>query len=180
MQDIHDIRPPVLVGMDPLFLRVALIALALLLLGGAAFLVYRYLRRKKSGANSNLLMLPMPLAPLEAALNELGRLDDSMGTHPRQYYFRLTEIIKRFVGRQFNIKAPEMTTQELVPVLRDLGIDRELFADTRDFLLFSDMIKYAGQAPSLSIMNEHLALVRTFVTRVGTNDEEKNVEARDV
>ena len=49
MQDIHDIRPPVQVGMDPIFLKAVLIALALMLLVGAVLLVYRYLRQKKVG-----------------------------------------------------------------------------------------------------------------------------------
>ena len=180
MQDIHDIRPPVMVGMDPFFLRAVLMVLALVLLGGVAFLVYRYLRQRQQGADSNLLMLPMPLAPRAAAMNALSRLEDSMESNPRDYYFRLTEIIKRFMGRHFNIKAPEMTTQELIAVLRDLKLDRELFSEIRDFMLFSDMIKYAGQAPSFSMMNKHLALARTFVTRTGNDDGDKTVEAENV
>lgn len=180
MQDIHDIRPPVQVGMDPFFLKAVLIALALMLLVCVALLVYRYLKRKKSKPGTNLLMLPMPLPCLEAALTELSRLDDLMGTHPRHYYFRLTEIIKRFIGKQFNIKALEMNTQELISALRAVGLDRGLFADTREFLLFSDMIKYAGQAPSSPMMKAHLAFVKTFVTRVGEKDEETTVEEKNV
>ncbi|ACN16038.1 hypothetical protein HRM2_29510 [Desulforapulum autotrophicum HRM2] len=180
MQDIHDIRPPVQVGMDPFFLKVALIALALMLLVCVALLVYRYLRRKKSGPGTNLLMLPMPLPPLETALSELGCLDDLMVTHPRYYYFRLTEIIKRFIGKAFKIKALEMNTQELTSALREVGLDRGLFADTREFLLCADMIKYAGQVPSSPMMKGHLAFVRTFVTRVGEKNEETTVEEKDV
>ena len=125
-------------------------------------------------------MLPMPLPCLEAALNQLSRLDESMGTDPRYYYFRLTEIIKRFMGKQFNIKAPEMNTQELISALREVGLERGLFSETREFLLCSDMIKYAGQAPSSPMMKEHLAFVRTFVTRVGETDKETTVEEKDV
>ena len=169
MQDIHDIRPPVQVGMDPAFLKAALIAIVLVLLAVAAIFALRYFRRKSSAIKLNLPMLPPPPPPLEAALNELNRLDYLMIENPRLFYFRLTEIIKRFLGKMFVIKALEMNTQELIPALKGfVEVDREMFADMREFLLFSDRIKYAGeiQVPPSSVMNVHLSFVRTFVTLI--------------
>lgn len=167
MQDIHDIRPPVQVGMDPESLKVALITLILVLIAFAAIFTLRYFRRRRSGGKLNLLMLPPPPPPIEAALNELNRLDDLMVADPRLFYFRLTEIIKRFLGKVFIFKAPEMNTQELVPALKDLvGLDRELFSDMREFLIFSDAIKYAGEDPPFSAMKVHLVFARDFVTLV--------------
>lgn len=166
MQDIHDIRPPVQVGMDPALLKVALLVLALVLLAAVAFFALRYFWRKRATLKSNLPMLPPP-PPLEVALDGLNRLDDLMAADPRLFYFRLTEIIKRFLGRTFDFKAPEMNTQELIPVLKGLvGFDRELFADMREFMIFSDRIKYAGEAPSGSVMKLHLTFARTFVSLV--------------
>lgn len=182
MQDIHDIRPPVQVGMDPALLKAALIVLALVVLAVVIFFALRYFRCKRSTLKSNFPMLPPPLPPLEAALNELNLLDDLMAAEPRLFYFRLTEIIKRFLGKTFNFKAPEMNTQELIPALKVLiELDRELFADMRGFLLFSDRIKYAGEAPSSSVMEVHLSFARSFVTLVdqnlsGENGEEQNRE----
>jgi hypothetical protein len=181
MQDIHDIRPPVQVGMDPALLKAALIVLALVLLAVGAFFALGYFRRKRSTLKSNLPMLPPPPPPLEAALDGLNRLDDPMVADPRLFYFRLTEIIKRFLGKKFIIKAPEMNTQELIPALKGLGLDRELFSDIREFLLFSDRIKYAGEAPPSSAMEVHLTFARTFVTLVdqklaGQKEEEKDGE----
>ncbi|MCP4113920.1 MAG: hypothetical protein GY737_00680 [Desulfobacteraceae bacterium] len=166
--DIHDIRPPVPVGMDPLVMRVALILLILLLLACAGFFLYRCLKRRKAGNSADLPLLPLPLPPNEAALKALDSLGDLMLGAPRLYYFRLTEIVKRFIGRQFDLGAPEMTTQELVFSIRDLGIDKGLLADTREFLLFSDTIKYAGEDPSPSMMQGHGAFVRKFIVAVAS------------
>lgn len=180
MQDIHDIRPPVQVGMDPALLKAALIVLALVVLAAVIFFALRYFRCKRSTLKSNFPMLPPPLPPLEAALNELNLLDDLMAAEPRLFYFRLTEIIKRFLGKTFNFKAPEMNTQELIPVLKGLvGLDRELFTDMREFLLFSDRIKYAGEAPPSSVMKVHLTFARKFVTLVDQKEEEKG-DGKDV
>jgi hypothetical protein len=178
VQDIHDIRPPVQVGMDPALIKIALLVLLFVLLAVVAIFTLRYFRRKRSDLKLNLLMLPPPPPPLEAALNELNRLDAIMIADPRLFYFRLTEIIKRFLGKIFVIKAPEMNTQELIPVLKDhVGFDRELFADMRELLLFSDEIKYAGEDPPFSSMKHHLSFVKTFVTLV--DQKKKESEAKN-
>lgn len=180
MQDIHDIRPPVQVGMDPLFLRIALVLLILFVLGCVGFFVYRYLKRRKAGKTADVPLLPLPLPPDEAALKALESLGDLMAGAPRLYYFRLTEIVKRFIGKQFHLGAPEMTTQEFVLSIRALGIDKGLLADAREFLLFSDTIKYAGEDPSPSMMQGHGAFVRKFIVAVAsTNRENKQEENGD-
>ncbi len=179
MQDIHDIRPPVQVGMDPLLLRIALILLILFVLGCVGFLLYRYLKRRKAGNTADVLLLPLPLPPDEAALKALEALGDLMARAPRLYYFRLTGIVKRFIGKQFHLGAPEMTTQEFVLSIRSLGIDKGLLADAREFLLFSDTIKYAGEDPSPSMMQGHEAFVRKFIVTVASTDQEDGPKRED-
>ncbi|MBI9090029.1 MAG: hypothetical protein JEZ12_12505 [Desulfobacterium sp.] len=174
IRDIHDIRPPVQVGMDPLFMRIALILLVLFVLGCVGFFLYRYLKRRRIGRTAEVPLLPLPLPPDQAALKALESLGDLMARAPRLYYFRLTEIVKRFIGKQFHLGAPEMTTQEFVLSIRSLGIDKGLLADAREFLLFSDTIKYAGEDPSPLMMQGHEAFVRKFIVTVASTNE-KNV-----
>ena len=176
LNDIHDIRPPVQVGMDPLLMRVALILLILLVLACAGFFLYRYVKRRRALKTADLLLLPLPLPPDEAAIKALDSLGDLMGRAPRLYYFRLTEIVKRFIGKQFHLGTPEMTTQELVFSIKAIGIDRGLLADTREFLLFSDPIKYAGEDPSPSMMQGHEAFVRKFIVTVASTNQETGQE----
>jgi len=183
MDDIHDIRPPVQVGMDPFLIRVALIVFAAVVLLLVLFLVYGYLKRRKVRKSANLPLLPLPLPPGEAALKALDTIIDLMTSNPRLFYFRLTEILKRFIGKQFEFGAPEMTTQELVASIRSLGFDRQDLADIRDFLLFSDTIKYAGKAPLSEIMQGHGVFVRQFITSAAasaTDNDEKTGELEDV
>jgi len=185
MEDIHDIRPPVQVGMDPFLIRVALIVFAAVALAAVAFLIYGYLKRRKARKSANLLLLPLPLSLDEAAFKALDSIMDLMTSNPRLFYFRLTEILKRFIGKQFEFGAPEMTTQELVASIRSLGFDRQDLADIRDFLLFSDTIKYAGKAPLSEIMQGHGVFVRQFITSAAaaasaTDNDEKPGELEDV
>ncbi len=179
LRDIHDIRPPVQVGMDPLLIRIALILLILFVLGCAGFFLYRYLKRRKAGKTADVPLLPLPLPPDEAALKALESLSDLMARAPRLYYFRLTEIVKRFIGKQFNLGAPGMTTQEFVLSIRSLGIDKGLLADAREFLLFSDTIKYAGEDPPSSMMQGHEAFVRKFIVTVASTNGENVLEEGD-
>jgi hypothetical protein len=172
MQDIHDIRPPVQVGMDLFLLRIVLILFILFVLGCVGFFLYRYLKGRKAGKTADVLLLPLPLPPDEAALKALESLGDLMAGAPRLYYFRLTGIVKRFIGKQFHLGAPEMTTQEFVLSIRSLGMDKGLLAEAREFLLFSDTIKYAGEDPSPLMMQGHGAFVRNFIVTLASMKQE--------
>ena len=97
MQDIHDIHPPVEVGMDPFILQAALAVLAIVLLSMLIFfLVRRYLKnRKVKGIDQNLL--PEPLPPLEQAMEAIKLLKVRQYHDLRQFYFDLTAILKRYI-----------------------------------------------------------------------------------
>jgi len=163
MQDIHDIRPPVPVGIDPWLIKMAGIALALVLAAVLCYLLFCYLKKRQDSKPGDLLLLPLPLPPDEAALKELDAVADLMKTDPRLYYFRLTGILKAYIGKQYKINAPEMTTQEIVSQLTRLEIEKSVSSSARDFFGGSDTIKYAGRFPSLEMMTNDAELVRAFV-----------------
>ncbi|MBF0573001.1 MAG: hypothetical protein HQK69_04495 [Desulfamplus sp.] len=193
MQDIHDIKPPVKVGIDPLILNIIIALIAVLLCLIAGYFLFRYIKKRLSQKRKDTVMLlPPPLPADQAALRELELIADLMMTEPRLYYFRLTALVKIFIGKVFNINAPEMTTQEIIAALNNLavekvikdndfqnvtaknstdntlkfGIERTMIAPAREFFLSSSMVKYAGVIPKIEQIKSDENFVRAFIDSV--------------
>ncbi len=170
MKDIHDITPPVQVGIDPAIIKYALIGLAVISALAIAYFIFKHFFQKKQKQNTDMLLLPPPLPPDEAAFKELELLRDLMTIDPRLFCFEISKIFKTYIGKQFKINAPEMTTQELIINLNGLDIDKKTAADAKAFLLSLDDIKYAGLTPSIDKMDHDYDFVKKFVQSVSRKD----------
>lgn len=122
-----------------------LIALATALI---AYGVYRYLKRPK----------PVPLIPQKplepahirarAALDALASQNLPVQGRAKEFYFRLSEIIRSYLGELYSFEALESTTPELMEALRSRTTPGLPFDQLRDFATQSDFVRYAKQEPS--------------------------------
>lgn len=164
MQDIHDIRPPVQVGFDPILLNVIFMILGgILLCALLFFLVRKYLKKKKQIRDPKYL-LP-PIAPYAAALRKLDLLFQDP-FDPRLFYFDLAAVLRQYIGSSFAIHAPEMTSQELLRSLNDLEFDRGVKKEISKFLKRSDPFKYAGIVPEKDQAKADLLFVKEQIGQI--------------
>lgn len=176
MQDIHDIKPPVSVGIDPLIFKIGFAVIAIVCLAFAGYLLFCYLKKRMGkDRKDGMLLLPPPLPADQAALRELGIIADLMLTEPRLYYFRLTALLKTFIGKIFNINAPEMTTQEIISTLNTLSIEKEMINGARELFLSSSMIKYAAMTPEMENMRSDEQFVRIFIDSVDNSTKNSTI-----
>ncbi len=176
MQDIHDIRGPVLIGLDPRLINGLWIALAVLSALLLAYFLIRYIKKRKNRPKQELLCLPMPLPAHETALRELDTLADLMAMNPRMFYFRLTGVLKFYMGKHYGINAPEMTTPEIVSGLSALKLDKAALRGIRDFFNASDNIKYAGRNPARNTMEADDRFVRRFIAETAGESSKESFE----
>ncbi len=111
-----------------------------------AALVLRF--RRKKHQNTKPVYQPTPEEIAQKALAEL--LSEGL---PRQglfkeFYVRLTGIVRIYIEGTTGLRAPEQTTEEFLREMRS----REIFPAERslrlkEFLEAADMVKYAGQQP---------------------------------
>ncbi len=67
----------------------------------------------------------------------------------KAYYIELSDIMRRYLENRFNIRAPEMTTEEfLIKVKEDSVLSLEHKGLLRDFLLNCDLVKFAKYQPA--------------------------------
>ena len=107
------------------------------------------------------------MPPHEWAFAELQRLAaDKLVEQSRfqEFYFRLTDIARRYIERRFSIMAPEQTTEEF---LRATRADPILTSDHKDllgrFLRAADMVKFARHEPTGEEADAAFAAGRGFV-----------------
>ncbi len=82
----------------------------------------------------------------------------------KEFYLRLTGIVRHFIEATTGLRAPEQTTEEFLRAIRS----REVFSAERsgrlkEFLEAADMVKYAGQQPDPEQIELSIARAREFV-----------------
>ncbi|WP_457552162.1 hypothetical protein [Desulfobacula sp.] len=174
MKDIHGIRPPVSVGIDPLLLKIIfLVSGGILVFVLLFFLIRKYLKKRKR--SQNLKYLPEPLAPYDAALKDLDRLSQRQFFEPRLFYFDLTAVLRKYIGRSFNINAIEMTSQEFVKGINLLDFETTTKKDIIGFQKFCDPVKYAGITPENDRIIKDISFTRKVIQKI----EQGRVKIKD-
>ena len=173
-EDIRDVKPPVDFPSNYFLL---FLILFLLLGAGLVFLAVLFIRRNR--ARKGKTSPPLPpwtvayerLEKLKAAhLSEAGRI--------KEYYTILSDITRRYIEDRFNIRAPEMTTEEFLISLKTSGVlslpQKEAL---KDFLQSCDMVKFAKHAPGYKEMDESFSSTRRLVDE--TKGEEHNLGTKN-
>ncbi len=176
MKQIHDIRPPVPVGMDPVFIKIMLGCLAAVIFLVLAFLlIKKYLKKRQAPASVKELAPALP--PYESAMQAMDLLAQESHTDPRLFYFDLNLILRKYISRVFAVHAAEMTSQEFVRHLKGLDLDPALKTEITRFQELCDPIKYAGVNPENGKRQSDLSMVRDVIDSIHA-DQEKKAEIR--
>lgn len=166
MSDIHDIKPPEEAATDLSFL--IYVFGAVLIVAAVFALLFHLSNRTGKTKEKKFVRLP----PDETALNLLDELVEVENIDGKEFYFRLSSILRNYIEGRFEFNAAEMTTEELLPKIDKLGTDRKLLKDLKELMLSTDPVKFAGEFAVESKMKTDLAFVRTFVNQTKQKEEE--------
>lgn len=142
--DIRGIKPPVDLPSELHRWLAGCLSGIFLILGGM-FLLAR-LRRKKTAREE----AEVSLSPHDEAYQALRNLYDSSLIREgkvKVYYFRLSEIIRRYLERRFEFAAVEKTTDEISKDLRQIALEDTAKRLIREFLEEVDIVKFAKYLP---------------------------------
>lgn len=132
---------------------IILIALIVLLIKG--------IKKKKEKAAINIY-IPEDEEAL-TALNKLKKKQNEKYIDFTAYYFHLTEILRRYITRRFDLPILEMTTNEIKRYIKKEAIPD--YDAIISFLIYSDLIKYAKQKPTLEILKQNTDLCEKYVLK---------------
>lgn len=167
MTDIHDIKPLQPLGTNPAIIYYILLsALALALFIG----IIIYWNRRRNPAKED----PLPLRPPEdIAFSALDDLANAPSADSRAFIFALSAILRGYIEARYTINAMEMTSEEFLPAIDHLAIDRAGQRDLKALIRSMDPVKFAGGTRDNSQMQHDLDFVRQLV--VQTTPIEENV-----
>jgi hypothetical protein len=157
--DIRDIKAPEPLPIDwrPYYIAAAAVAA----LAIVAALLWRVSRRGRAAR-----ALP-PIPPHKIAYAELEKL---RGRHLieqgafKEYYSTLSDIVRTYVERRFEVRAPEMTTEEfLTSSARNGRLQSGHRGVLGNFLTESDLVKFARHVPSIADSERAYDAAKRFV-----------------
>jgi len=109
----------------------------------------------------------MRMSPRERALKELQMLfaKDLPGQHKvKDFYLELTMIVRRYIERQHQVRAPEQTTGEFLRAVVDHPeFNPAVVGKLRAFLEAADLVKFADFHPSAGAVENAGATARDYV-----------------
>ena len=150
-----------------------------ILLGVFAICVIGYViqrMRNRKNISEEIISSEPLLPPFEQAIHDLDNIKVQklwqQGLN-KQYYSILTEVLRRYIMRRFDVNAMEMTSTEILDALRRKDLS-STYDNLKQILVLSDYVKFAKVHPlpdekELRMTNEY-----NFVN--GTKPEEKPVE----
>lgn len=122
------------------------ILLSIVLIGVAVFIYFKWLRHGRIP----LMPAKKPIPPYELAMSELSRLREMQlwqkGSE-KEYYTRLTDILRQYIHGRFGINAREMTTSQLMNALRHSEEPVEGMNLMDEILRQADFVKFAKARP---------------------------------
>jgi len=121
------------------------IAAAILGIGGVIY----YMWRKRRVTVEAAYVDPRP--SWEIAYADLAVLKDRelpAKGELKKFYFELSDIMKRYIGKKFEVNAIDMTTVEIGDALVDVDLDTDMHRDFMAFFEHSDLVKFAKHIPT--------------------------------
>jgi len=142
--------------------------LGIILIGAIVFLIVYAISRYRK--NKPLFQRPPKpkLPPHVIALQELDKLkNEELWQHDKvkEYYTRLTDIVRVYIEDRFAVAAMEQTTFEILSDLKDgeLQIDKKSFNELKEILELADYVKFAKLTPLSDENHKMLSYAYLFV-----------------
>lgn len=96
----------------------------------------------------------------------------------KEFYERISSILRHYIEHRFDLRAPERTTEEFLAELKytDVlsGSDKR---SLEEFLTHCDLVKFAKHSPTTEQIQQTFNLVKEFIER--TKSEERRIDVTD-
>lgn len=112
----------------------------------------------------------------EIVLEMLGKLtmpEISDEDAIKEFYYKLSYILRYFIDGNFGTNTKDMTSSEFIKTLRKINIDKEDISKIRDNIYRFDMIKYAADTRKGKIESD-LNFVRAFIEKYFIEEKEND------
>jgi hypothetical protein len=145
--------------------------LGTILFAVAIYFLYQYYLRKQQEEESQpqATFTPTPFVnPLKEYQKSIKKLENAKLSDRedfKAFYINLGDAIRQYYESLYNLPALESTSRELLAMLKNGAIDKDLIADTRAVLQEADMVKFAKFTPTKEQADRALEKAYNFLER---------------
>lgn len=144
----------------------------ILLLLAVAIAVFLYFRKRPKKI---IEIFISPEQEAQAALAKLIELELENARDLKEFFSSLSYILRRYIERQFKVKAPEMTTEEFILYIRHSEFMQAKYKELlSNFFALADMVKFAKYASTRDEAMDSYQSVKLFVEETSVKDEEED------
>ena len=164
--------------------RWVLLALLLAGVGVAGYYLITYLQNRKREEQGNDV-ITVPLRPAEeVALEKLDAIKEKkiwQQGQVKEYYTQLTDVVREYIARRFEVSSVEQTSDETLRDIRPLLSERkDLYDQLRKMLTLADLVKFAKWSTTPDENELSLRNAYTFVKETTIKSLEDGAEAPTV
>ena len=164
--------------------RWVLLAVLLAGVGVAGYYLITYLQRRKLEEAGNEVVTE-PLRPAEeVALEKLDAIKEKkiwQQGQVKEYYTQLTDVVREYIARRFEVSSVEQTSDETLRDIRPLLSERkDLYDQLRKMLTLADLVKFAKWNTTPDENELSLRNAYTFVKETTIKSLEDGAEAPTV
>ena len=158
--------------------RWVLLALAIAGIGIGGYYLISYLRRRYGDVPA-VVVPTEPLRPAdEVALEKLDAIREQkiwQSGQVKEYYTQLTDVVREYIARRFEVSSTEQTSDETLRAMRVLLTDKkELYDNLRKMLTLADLVKFAKWTTTPDENEISLRNAYTFVKETTLVEEVKS------
>ena len=161
--------------------RWVLLAVLLAGVGVAGYYLITYLQRRKLEEAGNEVVTE-PLRPAEeVALEKLDAIKEKkiwQQGQVKEYYTQLTDVVREYIARRFEVSSVEQTSDETLRDIRPLLSERkDLYDQLRKMLTLADLVKFAKWSTTPDENELSLRNAYTFVKETTIKSLEDGADA---
>lgn len=145
------------------------------LVGLTVLIVYlvRRRRRNRPAVTEPEIFIPFH-EQLLAGLDALDKKQLWQNNQTKLYYVELTDLLRTYIEKRFQVMAHEQTTVQLMNNLKTSGITRDSLEMLKNILTLADMVKFAKAVPIDYENQGALDNARSFAINTRVKEEPKN------
>ena len=119
------------------------------------------------------------IPPHELAYKELAALDEKKLWQKgmiKEYYTEVTDIVRRYIERRYDIRAMEMTSSEVINSLINIRHDEKIQEVLKMFLNLADYVKFAKFQPNMIEHEDEFKRAYSFIDNTKMAEEKAKAE----
>ena len=164
--------------------RWVLLAVLLAGVGVAGYYLITYLQRRKLEEAGNEVVTEPSRPAEEVALEKLDAIKEKkiwQQGQVKEYYTQLTDVVREYIARRFEVSSVEQTSDETLRDIRPLLSERkDLYDQLRKMLTLADLVKFAKWSTTPDENELSLRNAYTFVKETTIKSLEDGAEAPTV